>query len=404
MGYLMKDVIVITGIGVVSPIGEGKEEFVNNLLAGKNGRKLIERFDVSDPAYRSKHGATIDSKYTDVKHDPTRIANLTLVAAREAIEDSNISIGDYNPFRVGLSIGTSHGSNHTLIKYVRQKRELTSDYPDYSLLMNTFPSVTGKVAAELGIQGPVYTFTTACSSGTVSVGNAMELLREQEVDVMIAGGTDIFSELTFAGFNALKSLTPDVVRPLSATRQGLLLGEGAAIFVLERKQDAQRRGARIYAELPGYAIMNEAYHETAPDPSGENAYQVMLQAIRDAGISPDELDYINLHGTGTPANDIMELKAVKKLLNDNIRRIKVSSTKSMIGHALGAAGSLELAATILCMKRGYVPPTINFEQPIPEMEEIDVVPHHAAKMEVRYALSNSFAFAGHLASIVIKNH
>jgi 3-oxoacyl-[acyl-carrier-protein] synthase II len=399
----MKNVIVITGIGVVSPIGDGKEKFVRNLLAGTNGRKPIERFDVSDPAYRSKHGATIDSQYTDVHHDPTKIAHLTLVAAREAIEDSAILFHQNDPYRIGLSIGTSHGSNHTLIRYIRQKINSSSDDPDYSLLMNTFPSVAGKVAADLGIRGPVYTFTTACSSGTVSIGNAMDLLMEKEVDIMIAGGTDIFSELTFSGFNALKSLTPDEVRPLSATRQGLLLGEGAAIFVLERKQDALNRGARIYAELPGYAIMNEAYHETAPDPTGENAYHVMLQAIRNAGIQPEDIDYINVHGTGTPANDSMELKAVKKLMKDHLQNIKVSSTKSMIGHALGAAGSLELAATVLCMKKGYVPPTINFEQPIEEMEHIDVVPHQAQKMHVTYALSNSFAFAGHLASIVIKN-
>ena len=400
----MEEAIVVTGIGLISSIGNSTREFVSNLKKGVNGSRAITRFDVSDPFYVSQSGATVSIPEEELeKLDPSKIYTIALLSAEEAIARAKLQAASYHPYRIGVSVGTSHGGNHALIKFLKQQMELVNEEPDYNLLLSTSPSIAGMLSARLRFHGPVYTVSTACSSGTTSVGYAIELLRNDDVDAMIAGGADLFSELTFSGFNCLKALSPNGCKPLTENRTGLMLGEGAAMFVLERKSSAVRRGAAILAELPGYAISNEAYHETAPDPSGRNAYNVMKTALEDAKISVNDIDYINMHGTGTQANDPMELKAVKELFADRLPEIKVSSTKSMIGHALGAAGSLELAATILCMNQNVLPPTINFDQPISGFEDICVIPNQSIEKEIKYALSNSFAFAGHLASIVIKN-
>ncbi len=400
----MEETIVVTGIGVISPVGNSSEEFARSIINGVNGSRAITRFDVSDPFYVSQSGATVTIPEHELEEpDPSKIFAIALRSAEEALSQAKIPADFYNPYRVGISIGTSHGGNHALIKFLKQQMQLIEGNTDYNLLLSTSPSIAGMLSAHLHFGGPVHTISTACSSGTTSVGYAIELLRNDDVDAMLAGGADLFSELTFSGFNCLKALSPNGCKPLTENRTGLMLGEGAAMFVLERKTAAVERGAKIWAEIPGYAISNEAYHETAPDPSGLNAYAVMKAALKDAKITVDDIDYINMHGTGTRANDPMELQAVKKLFANRLSHIKISSTKSMIGHALGAAGSLELAATILCMNQNVLPPTINFDQPIAGFEQIDMIPNQSIEKEIRYALSNSFAFAGHLASIVIKN-
>jgi 3-oxoacyl-[acyl-carrier-protein] synthase II len=335
-------------------------------------------------------------------YEPAKIAYIAVHAAREAFAEANLN-NVYNPNRCGVSIGTSHGGNHSLIKFLKQKFNLSNqDIIDYSLLLSTTPSIAGYISKELNLTGLNTSISTACSSSTTSIGIAADYIKSGLLDMAIAGGADLFSELTMSGFNSLKALCIDVCRPLSSTRTGLLLGEGSAFFILEKASKALERGAKIYAEILGFYFGNEAFHETAPDPSGESAYMVMKKAIEKSGITTDDIDYINMHGTATTANDPIELTAVKKLFQHRIKEIYVSSTKSMIGHALGAAGSLELAATVLAMENNFIPPTINFEESIPGFEDINVVPNVSLEKEITTALSNSFAFAGHMASIVVR--
>ena len=402
---MKKEKIVVTGIGVISSIGYNKDEFMTGLKNGKSGRNLIQRFDVSNDVYLTKYAACLldfEDKLNEI--DESKIATIALYSAKEAIEDSQIDLDKVNPFRMGISIGTSHGGNHSVMKFKKQQLELVDEPVDHSLLFLSSPTMAGIVSKQLGIQGPNMTISTACSSSTTSIGYAMDMLANNKVDVMLAGGADIFSELSFSGFNCLKLLTDDLCRPLSKGRSGLMLGEGSAMFVLEREQSALKRNARIYAELPGYAIGNEAFHETAPDASGINIYNLMNKALENANVNTDEVDYVNTHGTGTVTNDPTELSAIKRLFNSNMKNMCVSSTKSMIGHALGAAGCLELATTLLAMENDFIPPTINFEEPIEGLEDINVVPNKAIEKGFNVAMYNSFAYAGHIASIVIKKY
>jgi 3-oxoacyl-[acyl-carrier-protein] synthase II len=272
---------------------------------------------------------------------------------------------------------------------------------DWDLLLSSSSTLSGTVAAKLGIMGHVCTINTACSSGTTSLGFACDLLHSGECDSVLAGGADLVSEVTFAGFNCLQSLTQDRCRPLDGNRSGLMLGEGAAIFCLERRENAIARKAEVLGWILGYSAINEAYHETAPNPTGEGATEAMLLAMKDSGIGVDCIDYVNVHGTATPANDAMEMISLRRVFGDRLESIKVSSTKSQIGHSLGAAGSLELAATLLCMGVGHVPPTLHHQTPMEGYENIDIVLGKAKPWPVRAAISNSFAFAGHLSSIVV---
>lgn len=403
---IQNEKIAVTGIGVVSSFGRGTQPFINALKNGIVGKNEVIRFDVTDPHYQQNCACNIQHELEEQLEelDSTKISTLALWACNEALAQSGLSTGNFDPFEVGLSIGTSHGGNHSLIKYLNQRWIENPVDIDHALLFNTSATVAGNVAKSLGIAGPVITISTACSSGTTSMGYAMDLLMNHETDVMIAGGADLISELSFSGFNNLQAICEDLPRPFSKTRTGLMLGEGAAFMVLERLSDAQKRDADILAQLVGYAINNDAYHPTAPHPEGTGAFEVMKTALENAGITIHDIDYINAHGTSTQANDPMELKAVKRLFESRINDICLSSTKSMIGHALGAAGSLEAAATILAMREGIVLPTMNFQEPIEEFEEINVVPNRTLKREIRFALSNSFAFAGHMASLVIKNN
>lgn len=403
---MQNEKIAVTGIGVVSPFGRGTQPFIDALKEGMVGKNQVIRFDVTDPHYQQHFACNIQHELEEQLEelDSTKISTLALWACKEALEQSGLCTSNFDPFEIGLSMGTSHGGNHSLIKYLKQRWVEKNGKVDHSLLFNTSATVAGNVAKNLGISGPVITISTACSSGTTSLGYAMDLLMNHETDIMIAGGADLISELSFSGFNSLQAICEDLPRPFSKTRTGLMLGEGAAFMVLERLEDAQERDANILAQLVGYAINNDAYHPTAPHPEGNGAFEVMKAALENAGITIEDIDYINMHGTSTQANDPMELKAVKRLFENRLDDICLSSTKSMIGHALGAAGSLEAAATILAMREELVLPTMNFQEPIEEFEEINVVPNHTLQRNTHYALSNSFAFAGHMASIVIKNN
>lgn len=399
-----KETIVVTGMGVIAPIGENVSAYAEGLKNGRDGCAPVTRFDVSADVYVTRNGMCLQIE-DDVleRFDPSKVAYIAVQSAQAALENARLPLEEMNPYRIGVSLGSIYARSHALCKFCKQQAHVLAEQPDHALLRSTPPSVSGLVCKHLGLSGPSIMVSTACSSSTTSVGYAMDLLRSGRVDAMLAGGADLIDEVAFSGFNSLQNLARGgVYRPLSKSRTGLLLGEGAAIFVLERKADALQRRASVYAELLGHAICNEAYHPTAPDKSGAGIIQVMQTALRNAGVTVDDVDYINAHGTGTDTNDPLELEAIKRLFGHRLNQMCVSSTKSMIGHAMGAAGSLELAATILGMKYGFTPPTINFEAPIEQCEQIDVVPNAARMQPINIALSNSFAFAGHLAAIVVK--
>ena len=402
---MKNDTVVITGIGVVSPFGRGTQIFKESILNGKDGRSQVKRFNVEHEFFRTHYACNVNETHEALdEYDLSQTPTIGVWAAQEALNNAKLCIDEYDPYRIGVSMGTSSGGNQSIARYLQQKHGLIEEDIDYDLLFSTSSTIAGKISSELQLKGLNATFNTACSSGTTSIGFAMDMLQKGKADVMLAGGADLVSEVTFSGFNCLQSLAPEMCQPFSKNRKGLMLGEGSTVFVLEKKSDAEKRNAYIYGEILGYSAINEAYHETSPNPSGLGAYRVMKDAIDHANIRVEDVDYINMHGTSTPANDSMELSAVKQLFEGVQKDVKVSSTKSMIGHLLGAAGSIELAATILAMEEERLPPTIHFDEPMPEFADMDVVPNKAIEYKAQYALSNSFAFAGHLATIVIKKY
>jgi 3-oxoacyl-[acyl-carrier-protein] synthase II len=301
-----------------------------------------------------------------------------------------------------MALGTSHGGNIAYMKLIRGRVGANRGVVDHRLALSCSPTVLGQVARTLGLTGPTVTISTACASGTNSVGRAAELIQNGSADVMLAGGADLFTELSFAGFNALGVLSRGPCRPLSLERDGMMLGDGAAMLVLESEDYARRRGARAWAVIAGHAIVNEAFHPTTPRPDGSDAARVMAAALRAARMNPDEVDYINLHGTGTQTNDPAELQGVAALFGTRAREILISSTKSQLGHTLGAAGSVEAVATILGLAHGFAPPTINLGHPIAGFEDWSYVRDVARPAKIRAALSNSFAFSGNLSTIAIR--
>ncbi|MBI2838099.1 MAG: beta-ketoacyl-[acyl-carrier-protein] synthase family protein [Acidobacteria bacterium] len=392
--------IVVTGIGTVSSIGRDAAEFAENLKLGTSGQKDITRYDFSDPVYRTRKGAMVGYDPTELEAmEITQIAAIAQMAAEEAVRDARMDFAREDPFRVGVSLGTSHGGNFALIKYMRQK--LAGQGIDYELLLHSTPTIAGTISKRFGTRGPNQTISTACSSGTTSIGYGLDMIRHGRCDVMLAGGADIFSEVSFTGFNSLQAMTKSVCRPFTKERDGIMLGDAAAILVLEEEEHARARGVRTYGYVGGYGLVNEAYHATAPDPTGDGAYRAMQQCLEDANLTPADVDYINAHGTGTDSNDPMELLAIQRLFGDRMTRLYISSTKSMIGHTLGAAGSIELAATLIAMDQGFIPPTINFTSPIDGFEQVNFVPNRAVEAPFETALSNSFAFAGNMASVVV---
>jgi 3-oxoacyl-[acyl-carrier-protein] synthase II len=395
---------VITGMGVRCAIGAGLAEFERGLREGRNGRVLVPpaRFDTSSPAYRTKCGAALLSLNDwAAGDDPTVLTALATAVAGEALTDAGYEARDTELTRTGLVLGTTVGSSFAFIRYLRGRLGLPGG--DVAVMRKpcTFGSIAGQVADRLGLRGPLSVISTACAAGTNAIGRAADLIRTGQADWMVAGGVDVFSELTFSGFNALQLLAREDCRPFDEGRDGLMLGDAAAFVVLESRDAARARGTRGYAEVAGYAIANEAYHPTGPDPEGATALSVMRRALAAGGLDVEQLDYINAHGTGTRANDAMELKAVRALLSRRSRPVYISSIKSMVGHTLGAAGSIELVATTLGISRGFVPPTSNLDRPDDSDEGLIFVRQRAVEAELRIALSNSFGFGGNVAAIAL---
>lgn len=409
----MKQRVVVTGMGVMTSLGSDLEQFWNNLLDGKSGVSLIEAFDVSE--YPTRIAAEIknfdpENFGLDKKEARRmdRFVQFAAVASKLAVEDSGIKIGENaDAERVGVMIGSGIGGlgtwedQHNILLEKGPKR-----VSPFFIPMMIANMASGQVSMLTGAKGPNSTAVTACATGTHSIGDSFKMIQRGDADVMIAGGAEATIRPTgMAGFCSMRAMStrndePEKAsRPFDVDRDGFIMGEGAGVLVLESLEHAQARGAKIYAEVIGYGMSGDAHHMTEPDPDG--AARCMAKAVRDAGIEPSDIDYINAHGTSTPVGDASETTAIKKTFGDHAYKLAVSSTKSMTGHLLGAAGGVEAVILGLTLKSGVIAPTINLDNQDPELD-LDYVPNKAREANVKYALSNSFGFGGHNATIVMK--
>lgn len=406
--------IVITGLGVISPVGIGTNTFWQSLLSGKSGVSKVESFDVAN--FSSKIAAQCldydPLNYFDTKKARTlaRFVQYASVAAKEAVANANLNMDNEDRTRVGVIVGSGIGSIRTAEveyeKFLKKGPRRISPHFIPRIIIN---EAAGQVSIDHGAQGPATCVVTACSTATNSIGEAARLIAWDEADVMIAGGTESATTvLGLGGFSALKALSTQfndepqrASRPFDAKRDGFVMGEGAGVCILESLEHAQKRGAKILAEFAGYGRTSDAYHITAPESSGNGAKRAMELAMKDGGLNPANISYINAHGTSTSLNDKTETLAIKNAFGENAAKIPISSTKSMTGHLLGAAGGVEFAACVKAVQDDIVPPTINYENPDPECD-LDYVPNEARKITVNTAMSNSLGFGGHNASIIVK--
>ena len=405
--------VVITGIGMVSPLGIGTEANWSALLAGRSGVGPITRFDAA--RYPSRVAGEVKdfnpedyvSKKDVKKMD--RFIHFALAASQLAVEDSGLAISAANGERVGVYIGSGIGGLPSIEK---QHASLLETGPDrispffiVGLIVNL---ASGQVSIRFGAKGPNLAASTACATGSHSIGDSFEIIKRGDADAMICGGAEaVITPLAVGGFCAMRALSTrndapqKASRPFDAGRDGFVMGEGSGIVILEELASAQKRSARIYAEVAGYGLTGDAYHVSAPSADGDGPVRVMLAALKDAEVGPEVVDYINAHGTSTPAGDKVETLAIHRVFGERAKEIAVSSTKSMTGHLLGAAGGLETAITALAVAHDAAPPTINYEVPDTECD-LDYVPNQARNLTVRYALNNSFGFGGTNASLLLK--
>lgn len=407
--------VVITGCGVISALGQDVSTFWNNILNGKSGVSYIESFDVSD--YTTKFAAEVkdfnpglfmdkkDAKRAD------RFAQFGVAAAKLALKDANLEITEENANRIGVYVGSGIGGLQT---WEEQHETLLKKGPrrvsPFFIPMMIANMASGLISIMTGAKGPNSAPISACATGTHAIGDALHFIRRGEADVMIAGGTEATIRPTaLAGFNSARALStrndaPEKAsRPFDAERDGFVMGEGAGVVILESLDHALARGANIIAEVIGYGMSGDAYHLTSPAPEGEGATRSMLEAMRHANIDPSEVDYINAHGTSTDLNDKFETIAIKNALGAHAYKVAISSTKSMTGHLLGAAGGIETIVCALTLRDQIIPPTINYENPDPECD-LDYVPNVARKAKVDVALSNSLGFGGHNATIILRKY
>jgi 3-oxoacyl-[acyl-carrier-protein] synthase II len=395
--------VIVTGIGIICALGEQKETFWNELSQGKCGLGEVDLFEVS--GYRSRMGGQVRNVDLLSRLSPRecrrmgRCDQLGLWAAQEALKEAKIMERNVSPERVAVVMGAGAGGVFEAEKYRRQLYE-GRPRPRPSLLM-PFPAcnLTDAIGNLYGFSGVRSTIATACSSSATAIGYGADLIRSGKADVVVAGGAESLSELTFSGFNALRSVDRKTCRPFDRNREGLVLGESGSILVLESEEFAALHGVSGYAEVMGYGISADAYHMTSPDLQGEGAERSMSNALASAGIPPEEVDYINAHGTGTVINDKVETQAIKRLFGESSHSLPISSVKSALGHCLGAAGAVEAIAAILALYHGVVPPTLNYEEPDPDCD-LDYVPNEARKVSIGVALSNSFAFGGNNTTLV----
>ncbi|MGE4545884.1 MAG: beta-ketoacyl-ACP synthase II [Pedobacter sp.] len=405
--------VVVTGIGTISALGNGAEKNWQSLLAGKSGIDRITRFDCSSfPTHIAGEVKDFNAEdYVDKKEvrKMDLFIQYALAAADEAVKDSKLVINDENAERVGVLVGAGLGGLPTIEKY--HSAFLEGGYKKISpffipmLITNLAP---GQISMRFGAKGPNVSAVSACASGTHSIGDAYHIIKRGDADVMIAGGAEsTITPLAVGGFNVMRALStrnddPQAAsRPFEKNRDGFVMAEGAGILVLEDYEIAKARGAHIYAELVGYGLSADAHHLTAPAPGGEGAARCMAMALKNSGMKAEEVTYINAHGTSTHFNDLYETMAIKTVFKDHASKLMVSSTKSMTGHALGAAGGLEAVYSVMAIDRGEIPPTINYQEADPECD-LDYVPNEARRVAVNGALSNSFGFGGTNASLLFR--
>jgi 3-oxoacyl-[acyl-carrier-protein] synthase II len=406
--------VVITGVGAVSPLGTGNAANWDALVKGQSGTGLITRFDASDmPVKVAGEVKSFNAEDFIEKKEIKKMdlfIQYAMAAAHFAMEDSGLVITEENAEQVGVLVGAGLGGLPTIEKY--HDAFLAGGYKKITpffipmLIINLAP---GHISIKYGAKGPNISSVSACATGTHSIGDAYHIIKRGDADAMIAGGAEsTVTPLGIGGFAVMKALTDSrnddparASRPFDRTRDGFVLAEGAGIVVMEEYEAAKKRGAKIYAEVVGYGMTADAYHMTAPSPGGEGAARCMKMALRNAGVNPEQVTYINAHGTSTPFNDLNESLAIRSVFGSHSDKLMVSSTKSMTGHLLGAAGGLEAVFCCMAMDKGVVPPTINYEEPDPECD-LDYVPNTARDAVVEYSMSNSLGFGGTNATLLFK--
>jgi len=407
--------VAVTGVGIVSPLGTGRETSWKAAREGVCGIRAVTRFDASNfpvkiagevPDFDPVGGDAIEKK--EVKKMDLFI-QYAVAAGVEAFKDSGLRITDENAERVGVYIGAGIGGLPAIEHWANVLREKGPDrITPFFIPMVIINLASGQVSIKLGAKGPNSCAVTACATGTHSIGDAYRLIQSGAADAMIAGGTEsTITPLCVAGFNAMKALSTrndapaKASRPFDKNRDGFVIGEGSGVLVLEEMDAAKKRGARIYAEVAGYAMNSDAYHMTTPSPDGEGAARCMALALKDSKLNPQDIGYINAHGTSTYYNDLYETMAVKKVFGEHAKKLAISSTKGMTGHLLGAAGGVEAVFSVLAINDGVLPPTINYETPDPECD-LDYIPNAAREKKVSAVMSNSFGFGGTNAVLVFK--
>lgn len=411
----MKKRVVITGLGCVTPVGTGKDDFWVNIKSGVSGIDKITRFDYTN--YQTQIAGEVKdftpedyiSKKELKKMD--RFTQFAMVASKLAVADSELDLDSVDKNRMGTVIGTGIGGVETIEAQHKNLLEKGNRrVSPFFIPMMIGNMAAGQVAIEFGAKGPSTNICTACASGTNSVGDAFKIIQRGDADIMIAGGTEAaVTEFAVAGFCNMKAMSTNndnpkkASRPFDKDRDGFVMGEGCGILILEELESAIKRNAKIYAEVVGYGMTSDAYHITTPAENGEGAARSMQVAINDAGINPNQIDYINAHGTSTYYNDLYETMAIKSVFGEDAKKVSISSTKSMTGHLLGASGAIEAIVCALAIKENFVPPTINLENTGEEMD-LDYTPNKGKERTINYALSNSLGFGGHNATLVFKKY
>lgn len=410
---MQKKRVVITGLGAISPIGNDVSATWDALLKAKSGITKITAFDASK--FDSQIAGEVKDfnplEYVSLKESKRmeRFVLFGVAAAKQALNSSGINISKEDPYRVGVLVGSGVGSLHIMQEQCRiyEKRGPSKISP-FMIPLLIVNEAAGNISIVLGAKGPNSCVATACASGSHAIGDAYRIIEHGNADVMIAGGTEsCITPMGIGGFCSLKALSlrndepQRASRPFDRNRDGFIMSEGAGIVILEELEHAKKRGAKIHAEIVGYGMTADAYHITAPDPSGESSAKAMEFVLKDAKLNPEDIQYINAHGTSTQLNDKIETKAIKMCFNTHAKKLAISSTKSMTGHLIGAAGGLEFIISVLVVENDVVPPTINLENPDPECD-LDYVPNQARQIKVNAAISNSLGFGGHNATLAVK--
>lgn len=403
--------VVVTGLGAISPLGLNVEQTWQGIVAGKSG--VVRREDLREQDFPVQISGLVPnytpSEYFSPK-DARKMDQFTqfaMIASEEAVKDAGLEVSEANADRIGVAVGAGIGGIDTITKnYDKFLAGGARKVSPFFIPASIINMASGQISIKFGMKGPNIAIVTACTTGTHNIGSAARMIAYGDADVMLAGGAEMGSTpLCIAGFAACKALSsrnddPEAAsRPWDKDRDGFVLGEGAGVLVLEEYEHAKRRGAKMYAELTGYALNADAFHITAPDETGDGHYRVMTAALKDAGLDPQQVDYINAHGTSTPAGDVIEAKAIQRTFGDHASQLAVSSTKSMIGHLLGAAGAVEAIFSILAIRDNIAPPTINLDNP-EEGCHLNFVPGEAQERDINIALSNSFGFGGTNGSLI----